>query len=956
MDKSPEDSDFLEYKRTGSSDALARVFDVLAPRLLLVASHFTKDANLAEDLVQTTFLQAMRDVQRYDPGQPVAHWLAAILRHRAMDAKRKAGGLRTEEWQTQRDDGNDPARLAEGQESFEEIVRIIEELPAPFREVLLLRIVHGIQPTAIAHTLGRSPSTVRMQLKRGLERLRRALPEQAHCLAIFTLTTPKGLHAVRQTLLSNIPTSTTVAVGAPGATFLTSLIMKKAILAIGAILLLAIPIWQTLLHSNPSNPDTPAQSTLEVLADTKNSVPRPKDTDGLIPARKKVERSLAAGRKRTSLSIHLLDDETGRPIEGVAVGVAKKGQGLAYPTENEVPTQTSGPEGRYQTVDDSGSTTFFVTPGVELRYATPVNALERDYPRSAYHSEGSAIEALDEGETRSLTLRLHRRKTLPFFVRFVDGESGAPVGGVTLHEEGPVRSGVLPGPYAVFRTRQWQPAGSPLATSDPEGLIQLEWHEQRPHLFEVHAPGYGPCWVKTSRNSVDRAHATQIALQRTATLSGNLSARKSHEQLRSLAIGVCAFPRSLVAGESEAQGTQPITWFAKATEQGDFEIPGLPSSGPIQYWIESNGDGLQNIDQELRLLPGEQRILNWAYEGNESIEGILLDQNGNPITHAEMWILHNYRGSNTHSWIPESIEDPDGRTQVDIDGRFHFEGLKPGVYLVGPEPTRVSTSYAMQVEVPTRGLITVQAPGLSTIQGTVRSNGLGVFKARVSNSSRFEALSSETGSFEIQCLPDHGTSLSVDFYTSNGVQYVCDRVSAQPGEQGVELTLVPAASVHVEAVHSESKVPLDASFSINPLSDKYGPQYLGGSSQMSTFSRLRPGRHVIWAHSANGRAGHTGVLTATPGQVLKPQVIQLQAAGTLIIKCPKFPSSTRLYLVKDNVRINSLWAFSREESFSAPAGTYRIEVVPFESGSTIFETTVEVIAGKTSTIQVVPKD
>ncbi len=955
MSKPPEDLDFLEYQRAGSSEALARVFDALAPRLLLVASHFTKDANLAEDLVQTTFLQAMRDVQRYDARQPVAHWLAAILRHRAMDAKRKAGGLRTEEWQTQRDDGNDPARLAEDQETFEEIVRAINELPTPFREVLLLRIVHGIQPTAIAHTLGRSPSTVRMQLKRGLERLRRTLPEQAHCLAIFALATPKGLHAVRQTLLSNIPTST--AVGAPGTTLLTGVIMKKTILAIGAILLLAIPIWQTLLRSNPSEPDVPVRSTLGILTDTKNPVPRPNDNDDLIPARQDAKRSLATGRKRTSLSIHLLDDETGRPIQGIPVGVARKGQGITRPSENEIPTQTSGPEGRYQTVDDTGSTTFFVTPGVELRYATPLITLERDYPLSPYHMEISALEALKEGEARSLTLRLRRRKTLPFFVRFVDGESGAPIGGVTIHEEGPVRSGVLPDPYSVFRTRQWRPASRPLATSDALGLIQLEWHEQRSHLFEVHAPGYGPCWVETSRNSVDRAHATDIALKKSATLSGNLSAWKSHEQLRSLAIGICAFPRSLVDGKCEASGSEPITWFVKANEQGNFEIPGLPSSGPITFWIESSGEALQNIDQEVRLLPGERRILNWAYEGNESIEGILLDANGNPESHTEMWILHNYRGSETHSWIPESIEDPDDRTQVDMAGRFRFEGLKPGIYLVGPKPTRSGAGYAMRVEVPTQGLITVQAPALSTIRGIVRCNGLGVSKAKVSSSGRFDALSSETGAFEIKCYRDQSASLFVHFYSSDGVQLVCERrVSAQPGEQGVELTLVPAASVHVEAVHSKSKMPLDASFSINPLSDQHGRQDLGGTSQMMTFSRLRPGRHVVWAHSANGRAGYTDVLTATPGQVLKPRVIHLQAAGTITLECPTLPRSTRIDLIKDNVRINSLWAFSPSESFSAPAGTYKIEVVPFESGTILFEATVEVIAGKTSTLRVTLED
>ena len=54
-----EDTDFLRFRDRGSSTAQARVFDRLAPRLLLLAAHLCEDASQAEDLVQTTFLQAM---------------------------------------------------------------------------------------------------------------------------------------------------------------------------------------------------------------------------------------------------------------------------------------------------------------------------------------------------------------------------------------------------------------------------------------------------------------------------------------------------------------------------------------------------------------------------------------------------------------------------------------------------------------------------------------------------------------------------------------------------------------------------------------------------------------------------------------------------------------------------------------------------------------------------------
>ncbi|MEQ1891949.1 MAG: sigma factor, partial [Planctomycetota bacterium] len=95
MDTSPE-SDFRRFRERGDAAALARVFDALAPKLLLVAQHLTRDAGAAEDLVQTTFLAALRDARGYDERRPLVGWLAGILAHRAQDERRRASVRATE--------------------------------------------------------------------------------------------------------------------------------------------------------------------------------------------------------------------------------------------------------------------------------------------------------------------------------------------------------------------------------------------------------------------------------------------------------------------------------------------------------------------------------------------------------------------------------------------------------------------------------------------------------------------------------------------------------------------------------------------------------------------------------------------------------------------------------------------------------------------------------------------
>ncbi len=77
-DLGPADQAFARFARSGDSRALALVFDETAPELLRVASHLVSDLDLAEDLVQTTFLAAIESRQDYDSGRAVLPWLTGL--------------------------------------------------------------------------------------------------------------------------------------------------------------------------------------------------------------------------------------------------------------------------------------------------------------------------------------------------------------------------------------------------------------------------------------------------------------------------------------------------------------------------------------------------------------------------------------------------------------------------------------------------------------------------------------------------------------------------------------------------------------------------------------------------------------------------------------------------------------------------------------------------------------
>ena len=173
-----EERDFRSFRKRGDPEAMARVFDAVAPKLLLVAGHLTRDAAEAEDLVQTTFLRALQDAERWDETRPLVPWLVGILSHRALDQRRRNQLRSARELEHVAGEAKvlDPLDLVSDKEMREAIAGSVDRLEEPYREVLILRIAHGLEPTEIAHTLGRSPGTVRMQLKRGREKLERAFP------------------------------------------------------------------------------------------------------------------------------------------------------------------------------------------------------------------------------------------------------------------------------------------------------------------------------------------------------------------------------------------------------------------------------------------------------------------------------------------------------------------------------------------------------------------------------------------------------------------------------------------------------------------------------------------------------------------------------------------------------------------------------------------------------------
>jgi RNA polymerase sigma-70 factor (ECF subfamily) len=125
----------------------------------------------AEDQAQEVFITAFHQLSKLREPAAFGGWLAAIARNRATDFHRSD---MPEEELTEEAGATSSGDSAEAAEAL----AAIRMLPDTYRETLLLRLVEGLTGPEIAVRTGLTHGSVRVNLHRGMEMLRRALGKE----------------------------------------------------------------------------------------------------------------------------------------------------------------------------------------------------------------------------------------------------------------------------------------------------------------------------------------------------------------------------------------------------------------------------------------------------------------------------------------------------------------------------------------------------------------------------------------------------------------------------------------------------------------------------------------------------------------------------------------------------------------------------------------------------------
>lgn len=191
MSESGDDRDLVTRLKRGDTVAFDEVYRRYRARLFSFLARLCRRRDLAEDLLQETWMRLATHADRLRDDTRLAAWLFTVARnlyrsHRrwSMASFEARGWLSRESFAAV--ERTSPFDLASASELERKLELALGALPLGYREVLLLVVVEHLEPADAAAVLGLRAEALRQRLSRGramlaqeIEAMESALPATA---------------------------------------------------------------------------------------------------------------------------------------------------------------------------------------------------------------------------------------------------------------------------------------------------------------------------------------------------------------------------------------------------------------------------------------------------------------------------------------------------------------------------------------------------------------------------------------------------------------------------------------------------------------------------------------------------------------------------------------------------------------------------------------------------------
>lgn len=177
------ESSLVEALRHGDSEAFDRVYEVYRPRLFGFLLRLVRRRDVAEDLLEETWLRLVSHAGRLREDTRLGPWLFTVARNlfwshcRSRMVEEEGSAQLIGLWPTA-SPVRSPYEAAVAGELERRVERALSSLPPRHREVLMLVAVEQFTPAEAAAVCGVSPEALRQRLARARARLAGILDAQ----------------------------------------------------------------------------------------------------------------------------------------------------------------------------------------------------------------------------------------------------------------------------------------------------------------------------------------------------------------------------------------------------------------------------------------------------------------------------------------------------------------------------------------------------------------------------------------------------------------------------------------------------------------------------------------------------------------------------------------------------------------------------------------------------------
>ncbi len=170
MDRARE-LELVTRLRAGDPDAFDEIHDTFNARLFNFLSRLSNRRDIAEDLLEETWLRLVKHSRRLRPQTELGAWLFTVARHlhvsycrsRLVENSHVSDLIGLWPYSSR---GPSPFEALEANEAQRRLDTALASLPVTYREALLLTAVEGLRPSEAAKICGVTGEAMRQRLSR----------------------------------------------------------------------------------------------------------------------------------------------------------------------------------------------------------------------------------------------------------------------------------------------------------------------------------------------------------------------------------------------------------------------------------------------------------------------------------------------------------------------------------------------------------------------------------------------------------------------------------------------------------------------------------------------------------------------------------------------------------------------------------------------------------------------